>query len=136
MAAKLSDSTKRQAYAVGRSLRTSPYRLNLVAHMIRGKPVEKALNDLRFAPQRAASFAFKVLNSAVANAENNHSLDIDSLFVAEAYVGKNLVMKRWRPRARGRTGSILKPFSQITIVLREDVLREEAKDTKHKKETG
>ncbi len=109
----------REACAVGRQLRTSPYRLNLVARMIRGQPVEKALNDLRFAPQRIAHAVFKVLNSAIANAENNHSLDIDALIVAEAYIGKNLVMKRWRPRARGRTGSILKPFSQITIIVRE-----------------
>ena len=116
-----SASKAREAYAVGRQLRTSPYKLNLIARMIRGKPVEKALNDLRFAPQRIALAVFKVLNSAIANAENNHDLNIDALVVAEAYIGKNLVMKRWRPRARGRTGSILKPFSQITIVVREDV---------------
>ena len=114
-------SETRQAYAVGRQLRTSPYKLNRIARMIRGKPVEKALNDLRFAPQRIALAVFKVLNSAVANAENNHNLNIDALVVAEAYIGKNLVMKRWRPRARGRTGSILKPFSQITIVVREEI---------------
>ena len=114
-------SETRQAYAVGRQLRTSPYKLNRIARMIRGKPVEKALNDLHFAPQRIALAVFKVLNSAVANAENNHNLNIDALVVAEAYIGKNLVMKRWRPRARGRTGSILKPFSQITIVVREEI---------------
>jgi len=108
-----------EAKAIGRMLRVSPQKLNLVAAMIRGKKVEKALNDLAFSRKRIAVDVKKVLASAVANAENNHDLDVDELVVAEAYVGKNLVMKRWRPRARGRVGRIQKPFSQITIVVRQ-----------------
>ncbi|MGK2739423.1 50S ribosomal protein L22 [Tepidicaulis sp. LMO-SS28] len=108
-----------EAKAIGRMLRVSPQKLNLVAAMIRGKKVEKALNDLAFSRKRIAIDVKKVLASAVANAENNHDLDVDELVVAEAYVGKNLVMKRWRPRARGRVGRIQKPFSQITIVVRQ-----------------
>ena len=100
-------------------LRTSPQKLNLVAQTIRGQKVEKALADLTFSPKRIASDVKKVLQSAIANAENNHDLDVDSLVITEAYVGKNLVMKRWRPRARGRVGKILKPFSQITIVVKQ-----------------
>ena len=105
--------------ATGRSFKTSPYKLNQIAKMIRGKKVDIALNDLQFAPQKMARAVYKVLNSAISNAENNHGLDIDALVVAEAWTGKNLVMKRWRPRARGRTGRILKPFSQITIIVEE-----------------
>ena len=108
---------KKEARAISKKLRTSPYKLNHIAKMIRGKKVERALNDLQFAPQKMAPIVYKTLNSAIANAENNHKLDIDALIVKEAYVGKNLIMKRWRPRARGRTGAILKPFSQITIIL-------------------
>ncbi len=108
-----------EALAVGRMLRTSPQKLNLVAQTIRGQKVEKALADLTFSPKRIASDVKKVLQSAIANAENNHDLDVDSLVITEAYVGKNLVMKRWRPRARGRVGKILKPFSQITIVVKQ-----------------
>lgn len=108
-----------EALAVGRMLRTSPQKLNLVAQTIRGEKVEKALADLTFSPKRIASDVKKVLQSAIANAENNHDLDVDSLVITEAYVGKNLVMKRWRPRARGRVGKILKPFSQITIVVKQ-----------------
>ena len=108
-----------EALAVGRMLRTSPQKLNLVAQTIRGQKVEKALADLTFSPKRIASDVKKVLQSAIANAENNHDLDVDSLVITEAYVGKNLVMKRWRPRARGRVGKILKPYSQITIVLKQ-----------------
>ncbi len=108
-----------EALAVGRMLRISPQKLGLVAQMIRGLKVEDALAELTFSKRRISQDVKKVLQSAIANAENNHDLDIDGLVVAEAYVGKNLVMKRFRPRARGRIGRILKPFSQITIVVRQ-----------------
>ena len=108
-----------EAKAVSRMLRTSPQKLNLVAAMIRGKKVDAALADLTFSSKRIARDVKKCLESAIANAENNHELDVDSLIVAEAYVGKALVMKRWQPRARGRVGKILKPFSNLTIVVRE-----------------
>ena len=100
-------------------LRTSPQKLNLVAGLIRGKKVEKALADLTFSKKRIAIDVKKCLQSAVANAENNHGLDVDNLIVAEAWVGKKLVMKRGRPRARGRFGKIMKPFSELTIKVRE-----------------
>jgi large subunit ribosomal protein L22 len=108
-----------EAKAVSRMLRTSPQKLNLVAAMIRGKKVEEALADLTFSSKRIAGDVKKCLESAIANAENNHELDVDALVVAEAYVGKAMVMKRWQPRARGRVGKILKPFSNLTIVVRE-----------------
>ncbi len=108
-----------EARAKLRMIRISPQKLNLLAQLIRGKKVEKALADLEFSPKRIASDVKKVLESAIANAENNHGLDIDSLIVAEAYVGKNLVMKRFRARARGRGAQILKPFSELTIIVRE-----------------
>jgi large subunit ribosomal protein L22 len=108
-----------EAMAIARMLRTSPQKLNLVAGMIRGKKVEKALADLTFSKRRIAGDVKKCLQSAIANAENNHGLDVDSLVVAEAWVGKNLVMKRGRPRARGRFGKIMKPFSEITIKVRQ-----------------
>jgi len=108
-----------EAKAVGRMMRISPQKLNLVAAMIRGKKVEQAIADLSFSRKRVADDVKKVLQSAIANAENNHDLDVDDLVVAEAFVGKNLVMKRWKPRARGRVGRIEKPFSQITIVVRQ-----------------
>ena len=108
-----------EAMAKLRMLRTSPQKLNLVAAMIRGKKVDKALNDLTFSKKRIAADVKKCLQSAIANAENNHNLDVDDLIVAEAYVGKNLVMKRGRPRARGRFGRILKPFSELTIKVRQ-----------------
>jgi large subunit ribosomal protein L22 len=108
-----------EAQAVARSLRVSPQKLNLVAQLIRGKKVEKALADLTFSRKRIAQDVKKTLQSAIANAENNHSLDVDQLIVAEAYVGKNLVMKRFHPRARGRVGRIEKPFSQLTVVVTE-----------------
>ena len=101
------------------SLRTSPRKLNLVAQSIRGLPVQRALNELEFSPKRIAGDVRKALYSAISNAENNHNLDIDALVVAEAYVGKNLVMKRFSARARGRASRIEKPFSEITIVVRE-----------------
>ena len=108
-----------EAMAVARMLRTSPQKLNLVAGLIRGKKVEKALADLTFSKRRIAGEVKKALQSAIANAENNHGLDVDNLIVAEAWVGKNLVMKRGRPRARGRFGKIMKPFSEITIKVRQ-----------------
>jgi len=108
-----------QALAKGRMIKTSPQKLNLLAQMIRGKKVDKALADLTFSRKRVAQHVKKVLESAIANAENNHNLDIDSLVIDQAFVGKNLVMKRWRPRARGRTGRIQKPFAEITIIVRE-----------------
>ena len=108
-----------EAMAKCRMLRTSPQKLNLVAGLIRGKKVEKALADLTFSKRRIAGDVKKCLQSAIANAENNHNLDVDSLVVAEAWVGKNLVMKRGRPRARGRFGKIMKPFSEITIKVRQ-----------------
>ncbi|MGB3316925.1 MAG: 50S ribosomal protein L22, partial [Albidovulum sp.] len=108
-----------EAMAKSKMLRTSPQKLNLVAAMIRGKKVEKALADLTFSKKRIADDVRKCLQSAIANAENNHGLDVDALVVAEAWVGKNLVMKRGRPRARGRFGKIMKPFSEITIKVRQ-----------------
>ena len=108
-----------EAMAKSRMLRTSPQKLNLVAAMIRGKKVEKALADLTFSKRRVSGDVKKCLQSAIANAENNHGLNVDTLIVAEAWVGKNMVMKRGRPRARGRYGKIMKPFSEITIKLRE-----------------
>ncbi|MDN3713110.1 50S ribosomal protein L22 [Paracoccus cavernae] len=108
-----------EAFAKIKMLRTSPQKLNLVAAMIRGKKVEKALADLTFSKKRVAIDVKKCLQSAIANAENNHNLDVDGLVVAEAWVGKNLVMKRGRPRARGRYGKIMKPFSEITIKVRQ-----------------
>jgi large subunit ribosomal protein L22 len=114
-----------QAKAVGRMMRTSPRKLNLVAQSIRGKRAEQALNELTFSPKRIAKAVKKVLQSAVANAENNHDLDVDDLVVSEASVGKNLVMKRFHARARGRGAKVEKFFSQITIVVEER--HEEAK---------
>jgi large subunit ribosomal protein L22 len=108
-----------EAKAVARMLRISPQKLNLLAQLIRGKKVERALADLEFSRKRIAVDVKKALESAIANAENNHSLDVDDLVVAEAHVGKALVMKRFSPRARGRAGRIEKPFSNLTIVVRE-----------------
>lgn len=108
-----------EAQATSKMMRTSGQKLNLVAQMIRNKPVDKALTDLTFSKKRIAGDVKKCLQSAIANAENNHGLDVDDLIVAEAYVGKNLTMKRGRPRARGRFGKILKPFSQLTITVRQ-----------------
>ena len=108
-----------EAQAVLQMVRTSPRKLNLVAEMIRGKKVSVALADLEFSRKRIAGSVRKTLQSAIANAENNHQLDVDNLIVAEAHVGKALVMKRFNPRARGRVGRILKPFSNLTVVVRE-----------------
>ena len=108
-----------EAMAKVRTLRTSARKLNLVAQSIRGLKVQRALNELEFSHKRIAKDVRKALYSAISNAENNHNLDIDSLVVAEAFVGKNLMMKRFSPRARGRASRIEKPFSEITIVVRE-----------------
>src|SRR3954468_2760491 len=115
-----------QAMAVARNIRVSPRKLNLVAQQIRGKKVDRALNELTFSQKRIAGVVKKTLQSAIANAENNHDLDVDDLVVAEASVGKNLVMKRFHARARGNAGGIEKFFSQITIVVEEK--REEKKE--------
>ena len=108
-----------EARAYSRSIRVSPRKLNLVAQLIRGKSAEAALAQLKFSPKRIAEEVLTVLESAIANAENNHQLDVDQLIVSEAYVGKSLVMKRWQSRARGRVGHIAKPFSNLTIIVRE-----------------
>lgn len=108
-----------EARAVSRTIRISPQKLNEVASLIRGKGVQTALADLTFTRRRIAGDVKKVLEAAVANAENNHQLDVDRLVVKEAFVGKSFVMKRFRPRARGRVGRIQKPFSNLTIVVRE-----------------
>ena len=120
---------KLEALAKVRMLKTSPQKLNLVSKMIRNKPVNVALAQLKFSKKRIALDVKKCLESAVANAENNHDLDIEELIVSEAFVGKNLVLKRGRPRARGRYGKILKPFSQLTIKVRQ-VLQDNGKEEK------
>ena len=111
--------TEVEARTVVRNLRTSPQKLNLVAASIRGMSAEAALAELTFSKRRIANDVKKALQSAIANAENNHQLDVDNLVVAEAHVGKALVMKRFQPRARGRVGRIEKPFSNLTVVVRE-----------------
>jgi large subunit ribosomal protein L22 len=108
-----------EAMAKARMLKTSPQKLNLVAGLIRGKKVEKAIADLTFSKKRISGDVLKCLQSAIANAENNHGLDVDELVVAEAWCGKNITLKRGRPRARGRFGKIMKPFSEITIKVRQ-----------------
>jgi large subunit ribosomal protein L22 len=132
-----------QAKAIGRLIRISPRKLNLVAQSIRGKRAEAALNELTFSQKRVAKAVKKVLQSAIANAENNHDLDVDDLVVSEASVGKNLVMKRFHARARGRGAGIMKPFSQITIVVEEkrekevksEPVAEEKKTTKKRRKS-
>jgi len=113
------DLADNEAKAVARMLRVSPQKLNLLAQLIRGKKVASALADLEFSRKRIAKEVRKCLESAVANAENNHDLDVDDLIVAEAHVGKGLVIKRFHTRGRGRMGRILKPFSHLTIVVRQ-----------------
>jgi large subunit ribosomal protein L22 len=108
-----------EAKAVARMLRVSPQKLNLLAQLIRGKKVATALADLEFSRKRMARDVRKCLESAIANAENNHDLDVDELVVAQAHVGKALVLKRFHPRGRGRMGRIFKPFANLTIVVRE-----------------
>jgi large subunit ribosomal protein L22 len=110
---------EKEAKAVVRMLRVSPRKLNLLAQLIRGKKVSSALADLEFSSKRISHEVRKALESAIANAENNHELDVDDLFVREAYVGRAMVMKRFSPRARGRAGRIEKPFANLTIIVRE-----------------
>jgi len=116
---KTKEISKPASKAIGKMIRISPYKLNLEAKSIRGKKVDDALSYLEFSKKRISNTVKDTLESAIANAENNHALDIDKLYVDEAFVGKNMVMKRWRARARGRAAKILKPFSQLTIVLKE-----------------
>ena len=113
-----------EAMASAKAIRVSAQKVNLLAGLIRGKDAAKALSDLTFSSRRVSSDVKKVLESAIANAENNHQLDVDRLYVSEATVGRAFALKRFRPRARGRTGRITKPFSNLTVVVRE---REEAK---------
>jgi large subunit ribosomal protein L22 len=108
-----------EAMAFSKHIRVSAQKLNLVASLIRGLDCDKAISELTFSKRRIAQDVKKVLESAIANAENNHDLDVDRLYVAEAYVGRTMVMKRWRARARGRTGKILKPFSNLRVIVRE-----------------
>ena len=107
------------AIAKDNMIRISPIKLNIIANSIVNKRVSAAINQLKFSEKRVSKNVLKVLNAAIANAENNKQLDIDRLFIKEAFVGKSLRMKRWRPRAKGRAGSIIKPFSKITIVVEE-----------------
>ena len=116
---KTKEISKPTSRAIGKMIRISPYKLNLEAKSMRGKKVDDALSYLEFSKKRISNTVKDTLESAIANAENNHALDIDKLYVDEAFVGKNMVMKRWRARARGRAAKILKPFSQLTIVLKE-----------------
>ena len=108
-----------EARAMAKYIRTSPYKLNRVAELIRGKDAGKAMIDLDFCSRRVSEHVKKVLQSAIANAENNHGLDVDRLYVAEAHVGKSVMMRRWRARARGRSARIEKQFSRLTVVVRE-----------------
>ena len=108
-----------EARAFAKSIRISPQKLNIIAQTIRGKTCGDALNELNFSSRRVAIEVKKVLQSAIANAENNQQLDVDRLIVAEATAGRQFVIKRWRPRARGRVGKIMKPFSNLTIIVRE-----------------
>ena len=120
------------AHAIGKSIKSSQQKANLVLRSIRGLPVENAVNVLQFSRRRISNIILKILNSAISNAENNHQLDIDKLYVKEATVGKSMVLKRFRPRARGRAGKILKPFSRIKIELTEKKLEEAESKIKKK----
>ncbi|MDD4519656.1 MAG: 50S ribosomal protein L22 [Alphaproteobacteria bacterium] len=119
MVEKLKKEEKVSVKAIDRAIRCSPQKLNIVATMIRGMGVSRAISELSFSKRRVATHVKKVLLSAIANAENNHSLDVDRLYVAEAYVGKSMVMKRYKPMAKGRAGHVQKPFSNLTVVVRE-----------------
>ncbi len=116
------------ALAKDNTIRISPQKLSLIANSIVNKKVNVAINQLKFSQKRISKNILKVLNAAIANAENNKQLDIDKLFIKEAFVGKSLRMKRWRPRAKGRAGSIIKPFSKITIVVEERNLKNKDKE--------
>ncbi len=125
--------------AINKNVRTSPRKLSLVLNFIKGKKADTALRDLEFSRKRIAKDVSKTVKSAISNAENNYQYDIDNLFIKEAYVGKSLVMKRFRPRAKGRASPIKKPFSRITIILSEKKVKKEnilteKKDKKEKKE--
>ncbi len=122
------------ASASAKSVKTSPQKANLVLGLIRGQNAESAINSLQFSTRRISNDIKKILKAAISNAENNHQLDIDKLIVHEAYAGKAMVMKRFRPRARGRSGKILKPYSNIKIILkeREDINVEKSKDENKK----
>jgi large subunit ribosomal protein L22 len=122
-----------EAKAIAKNIRISPQKLNLVAELIRGKKVNEAMADLEFSRKRVAQDVRKCVMSAVANAENNHGLDVDELVVAEAWVGKNIVMKRFAARGRGRGFQVLKPFSQITVIVRQKAEEAEAAKTKKTK---
>jgi len=119
-----------EAKAISRMLRVSPQKLGLVAGLIRGKKVATALADLQFSRKRIAGDVKKCLESAIANAENNHDLDVDDLVVAEAHVGKAFVIKRWTPRGRGRSGRIFRPFSNLTIIVREQEQKQQKQKEK------
>jgi large subunit ribosomal protein L22 len=125
-----------KAQAIGRSIRTSPRKLNLVAQSIRGKTAEQALNELTFSPKRVARDVKKVLQSAIANAENNHDLDVDDLVVSEASVGKNMVLKRFHARARGRGARVEKPFAQVTIIVQQKPEEKEATSKRRRGESA
>ena len=114
--------------AINRSVRSSPRKINLLLKNIRGKKADIAIRDLSFARQRIASEIRKTVQSAIANAENNNQYDIDNLYIDEAYVGKSIVLKRFRPRAKGRASSIIKPFSKLTIIVEERSKIEKGKD--------
>jgi large subunit ribosomal protein L22 len=116
-----------EAQAIGRMIRSSQYKLNLVAGLIRGKKVDQAIADLTFSKKRISIEVLKILKSAVANAENNHNLDVDDLIVAQAWTGKDMVLKRFHARGRGRGARVLKPFSELTIVVREHKEEKKAK---------
>ena len=122
-----------EAKAIGRSVRTSQYKLNRVVESIRGKRVEQALAELTFSPKRIAGEVIKVLRSAIANAENNQNLDVDDLVVSQAWTGKNLTLKRFHARARGRGARIEKPFSELTIIVREQPKEEKKAKGKGKR---
>ncbi|MEQ1752987.1 MAG: 50S ribosomal protein L22 [Micropepsaceae bacterium] len=122
-----------EAKAIGRSVRTSQYKLNRVVESIRGKRVDQALAELTFSPKRIAGEVIKVLRSAIANAENNQNLDVDDLVVAQAWTGKNLVLKRFHARARGRGAKIVKPFSELTIIVREQPKEDKKSKSKGKR---
>ena len=131
----MNEKNKNIASAKAKSLKTSITKVNLVLKMIRGKKAENALNILAFSKRRISNEITKILKSAIANAENNHQLDIDKLFIKEATVGKSMVLKRFRPRARGRSGKILKPFSKVKILVQEKENTKEKENIKQKNTT-
>ena len=132
----MSENNKNIALAKAKSIKTSLTKVNLVLKMIRGKKAENALNILAFSKKRISNEITKILKSAIANAENNHQLDIDKLVVKEATVGKSMVLKRFRPRARGRSGKILKPFSKVKILVQEKEKEKEKEKTNIEKKNN